>query len=261
MENVDNKTPEATPEPVAEAPLPNLPQEDVKKEPADPEYEKWVKDTATMENAYKRVKGSASEVEKWRKQAEELEKVKSQHDQITQELQILAQRDPELVERINKTLLGETESDNKETTVDLPPEDRKLLDNLRARETHNAIGTINKFRDSFKDYIQNEEQWDVIREHAKSLDGKRDIKGNPYTLETALQAAIRAEMPEVVSDQAALRAYAASVNRDSAAEPGDTSSGRSSEASLSPEEEAMIRRFSKWGATREGYLARKTQPS
>lgn len=257
----DNKSIEGDNKPIEtpEAPLPNLPEEPKQPtEPQDPEYDKWAKETGSLQNAYHRVKGSAAEVDKWRKEAETLAKVKAEHDQLTQELRLAAERDPELLVRIQKALVNEPVADNKET-VELPAEDRKLLDNLRAKETYEAMETIKKFRTSFKDYVQTEEQWDAIREHAKRLDGTRNINGVPYTLETALQAAIRAEMPAVVSDRAALEAYASSVNRDSAAEPGDTASGRASDINLDPEEEAWIKRFSKYGVTREGYLRRKAQ--
>lgn len=257
---VDNKTPE-TPE----ANLPTPPGQEVEteqpKEPQDPEYAKWAKETGSLENAYKRLQGSAEEATKWRTEAEELKQTKAQYDQLTQEILWLKENKPELVEQMQQAFTPEGESEETDNKVELPEEDRKLLDNIRAKERYEANQTINQFRDSFKDYIKDDKQWDVIRDHAKRLDGHTDINGNPYTLKTALQAALRAEIPQVVSDKAALETYASNANRDSAAEPGDTSSASSSEPGLTAEEEAFIQRFSKWGATREGQLQRKTRNS
>jgi hypothetical protein len=247
-----------------EANLPNLKDETVEKPkaPQDPEYDKWATETGSLQNAYHRLKGSAAEVEKWRKEAEEAKDFKVKYDQISTELQTLAAKDPELVERIQKSLSGEaTEADNKELRAELPPEDRKLLDNLRAKETYDAMQTIKSFRENFKDYIQTEAQWDAVREHAKRLDGMKDINGNPYTLKTALQVALRAERPEVISDRSSMETYASTANRDSAAEAGDTGYGRASDINLDPQEEEMIKRFSQFGVTREGYLRRKAQNS
>jgi len=258
---VDNKTTE-----VKEANLPNLQEEKVEqpKAPQDPDYEKWAKETGNLQNAYHRVKGSAAEVEKWRKEAEEAKEYRTKFDQISQELQFLAKSNPKLAKQIQDSLANPTEevdeSDNK-VIAELPPEDKKLLDNLRFKEAQEAKQTISSFRKSFQGYIQTEDQWEAIREHAKSLDGKRDINGNPYTLKSALQAAIRAEMPQVISDKAALETYASTANRDSAAEAGDIAFGRTNDVALSPEEENMVKRFSQFGATREGYLKRKAQHS
>lgn len=256
----DNKPTE-----VKEANLPSLKEEVVEKPkaPQDPDYEKWAKETGNLENAYHRVKGSAAEVEKWRKEAEDAKTYREKYDQISQELQFLAKTNPKLAQQIQNSLANPAEEEQPDNKViaELPPEDKKLLDNLRFREAEEAKRTITSFRKSFQGYIQNEDQWEAIREHAKSLDGKKDINGNFYTLKTALQASIRAEMPQVISDKATLETYASTANRDSAAEAGDTAFGRTTDATLSPEEEAMVKRFSQFGATREGYLKRKTQHS
>ncbi len=271
MEDDLNKSPEQIVDPNKSNPVePNLPGvEPVKEppqEPADPEFEKWAKDTPDLKIAYKRYMDSTKGAEMLKTDKEKVEaEAKAANefkDKITQELQFAISKDPELGERLQKALMGETpDNSQKPAMAELKPEDRALLQGIKARESAAAQHEISSFQKSYGAYIKSDSEWENVKSLAASFDGKVDRKGNPYTLTTALEAAVMAQYPEVISDKALMKQMASIKQRDSAAEPGDTAGSGSSGSSeeLTDEERTYIERFKPYGVTEESYLKSKAQ--
>ena len=196
--------------------------------PIDPEYAKWVEETKDLPNAYKRYQDSSSQVKVHMKEAQ---KAKDYQEQITSELQTVFQRNPQLAEAIQKELAGETQpTTTQEQYAQLSPEDKALLQGVYARENMAAQGEINSFREGYKDYIQSDSEWENVKAIASAFDGKNDRHGRPFTLRTALEAAMVATHPEIAGDKAVMQRMAAMKQRDSATDFGNMPSGSSNEA-------------------------------
>lgn len=249
-------------QPQIEPNLPVEPQEEPQKqeEQLDPEYAKWLEETKDLPTAFKRYKDSSSE---GKKRAEEAEKAIQAQNQLTQELQTIFARNPELAEAIQKEISGETANVPTKTTeqyAQLSPEDKALLQGIYARENSAAQMEINSFREGYKDYIKTDSDWEHVKSIAAAFDGKVDRNGRPYTLRTALEAAVVATHPEVIGDKAVMERMASIKQRDSAADFGSMPSGGSQDTpSLTAEEASLLETFKRYGATEQGYLSRKAQ--
>lgn len=274
-ENGDNKPNQnlGDNKPVApEPPLPNLeaPEGQQKPEPQDPEFDGWASKVGDLKNAYKEYKnlenrysGSSAEAKKL---SEERKALETEKESIVTELRTVMQRNPQLAEQFQKELTamsgGQQIPPQPNPIASLAPEDKAVIDQLRAVQQAQAQREIHSFRQIHKDYVKTDEDWSAVKEIAAALDGKRDSQGLPYTLSTALEAAIRVTHPEVIADKAIQKAMSQSRTRDSASEPGDVPSGSSPNSeSLDDFEENLIDKLSSYGVSREGYLKRKTQNS
>lgn len=243
-----------------ESPLPNLVPEQPKPEPEDPEYSAFVSKVGDMKTAFKEYKNLESRYSGSSAEAKRLAQVEQEKQAIVTELQGMMARNPKLAEEIQKEINGVTTQPTSPTPPALAPEDAETLRQVRATQQAQAQREIYSFRDVHKEYIKDENDWERVKDIAVALDGKRDANNVPYSLTTALQAAIRVIHPEIISDKAMQSAMTQSRMRDSASEPGDMPSGySSSEPSLDADEETLIGQLSSYGVTREGYLKRKAQ--
>ncbi len=243
---------------------PNLPglddnkpetEEEEVKEPQDPDYEKWAKDTGTMENAYKRSQGSRDEVDKLNTERDE---VKTQNDQLVQEIQAAFQKDPKAAEELfGVNAMGQPVGDKKEgipETVDPEKLKQEITSNVQAKIEVDRFYSLNK------EHVKDETDWENVKQIALSFVGKLDKDNKPYTIQTALKDALLLRHPELLTDNAVMEHMASEQQRDSAAEPGDMPSGTSDtvvDDKLSDEEEWMIDRLKGHGATKDGYLKRR----
>lgn len=249
---------------------PILPPEDNAPAPVDPEYSQWAEKHKDLQTAYKEYKnlenrysGSSKEGERL---SNELAQAKQYQEKLVSELQAIAKRNPKLAEQIEQEVSalysGEpVQTGEQSEQAQLPQEVMDVIHTVKARERAEADSTIATFRDAYKDYV-NDENWEDIKALASSLDPvvnprAKDEHGRPYTLKTALRAALILKNPNIIADQAKMEQLAHLERRDSASEPGDYPSGSSSGESLSELEEQMLRKFP--SVNRDSYLRRKAQ--
>ncbi len=209
----------------------NLPTEESKvetkpeetKEEVDPEMAKWMEDTGSMENAYKRVQGGAEEVEKFKKEAEDIKKERVDYEaQVAAELQQVYQKDPELAAKLFG--MEQPKSDTTEQQTIDPKE-------IATQASNEAVARIqvDNFYENNKSHFKTEQDWENTQAIALSFVGKTDREGNPYTIQTALRDATLLGNSELIGDKAISEHLTSEANRASASESGDTPSGESSE--------------------------------
>jgi hypothetical protein len=243
---------------------PNLPispgqEEEVKPEPQDPDYEAWAKETGSLENAYHRVKGSRAEVDKWRQEAEEKERMQKEfREQIATEIRGIYEKDPDTAAKLFGVDINGNplQPKGEEGQPVFNPEAIKQ----EVAATVRADIEVNSFYEKNRDKVGTEKDWKAIKDIALSFVGKRDRSDNPYNIQTALMDAMLIRKPELMADKAISDYLTTKANRDSAAMPGDMPSGSSSDdIGLEDSELEMLRAA---GATKkiiEGVKRRKAQ--
>lgn len=206
--NADNKAPEVKP----------FPQEQAK-EPQDPELAKWMADTKDLPNAYKRVKGAESEVEKYRSQLEEKESQFNQYQQqVAQELKEVITKNPTVAEAFGIKL---PEKPKKGKEPQYNPDDV-------ARQVQAQV-EVSNFRERNGQYITDDNDWDAIQDIAVGFLGKKDTDGKPYSVQTALRDALLIRHKDLIGNKAVSSYLTSQAKRASASESGSTSSTSSDE--------------------------------
>jgi hypothetical protein len=241
---------------------PNPPTLPGQEQHADEGFGEFSKNYSDLQSAYKaykelesRYEGSSREGKRLSEERQHLQNQIAQLDQYKSafsRLEDIAQKDPEIVDRIKKALNPE-ESDDEElgdtdtgTEARLSKEDRKLLNEVRARQESDIKNRAVAFREKHKDAVSSDEEWSRVLNIASSLDGKSDKDGRPYTVETALRDAMIIMKPDVIADRAKMEAFAEIERRDSASESADLPPGRSDTGEreeLSPEYEDLAEKF------------------
>lgn len=215
---VDNKTPE------------NLPTEDTEvkapepKKEEDPERAKWMEDTGSLENAYKRIQGGQEEVEKYRKEAEDTKKQWDDYQaQVAQELQAVYKKDPEVAAK----LFG-IEQPKTEEQTEQPQIDPKQIAQQAATEARAQI-EVETFYERNQSHFKDEDDWKNTQDVALSFVGKLDKDGKPFTIQTALRDATLLRHPDLIGDKAISDHLTSEAIRASASESGDSPTGDAAE--------------------------------
>lgn len=252
MNEDDNKSPkEGEANNKAEAKEPNFPEidkgqvdkEKQETEPQDPELKKWIEETKDLPNAYKRVQGAESEVEKYREQFEKAQKEKDEfQQQVAQELKAVYEKDPETASK----LFGYDDKGNPIVTQEKKTEqplDASAIAQEAARQAHAKIEVDNFYRNNTQ-YIKDEADWATIQSIALKFVGEKDSDGNPYNIQTALKDALLIRHKELIGDDAVTAHLSAQAKRSSATEPGDISnSSGSGDVEITDEEAEMARQM------------------
>lgn len=260
----DNKEKEVVAEP-------NLPGQDpvveTKTEDAlDPETSKWIKETGSLENAYKRLQGSKSEVERWRKEAEEAKKSQDAfQQQLAEELKAIRERDAENFDKLfGVQTQAATGQQPQSQPVQIDP--NKMQEEI-SRQVR-ADMEVTSFRERHQDKIGDEQDWEAIKDIARGFVGKIDRNNKLYTIQTALMDATLLRHPDRIGDKAISEYLTASANRDSGAMPGDIPSGSSTDdVELTEDEMATVKNMTRHMNSKqaqkvvEGVKRRKAQRS
>ncbi len=208
---------------------PNLPTEESEvkpeepKEEVDPEMAKWMEETGSLENAYKRVQGGAEEVEKFKKEAEDTKQAKANYEaQVAAELQQVYQNDPEVAAKLFG--MEQPKSDTTEQQNIDPKE-------IATQASNEAVARIqvDNFYENNKTHFETKEEWQNTQAIALSFVGKTDGKGDPYTIQTALRDATLLRNPSMIGDEAISEHLTSQANRASASESGDASTESTSD--------------------------------
>lgn len=221
---VDNKTENLPPE-----------ESEVKaeesKEEVDPAKAKWMEDTGTLDNAYERSQGSAEEVEKYKKEAEDIRQEQETYQaQITAELKAVADKDPEGAAKLFGYELP------KEETTEQPTVDPKELVKQATVEVR-AQMEVEAFHQQNQDKFKDDDDWQNTRSLALSFIDKIDGEGKPYTIQTALRDATNIRHPDLIGDKAISEHLTSKANRASASESGDTSADSTDTGKINPDVE------------------------
>lgn len=238
--NGDNKPTEGDNKP-SEVKEPNFPELEKEKEqpeekkqetPQDPEMQKWIEETKDLPNAYKRLQGSRSEAEKFRKEAEEAKKAQDEFQaQVASELQALYEKDPEAAAK----LFGVQAPQGASQTPTAPTVDPDEI----TRKVRAEI-EVDNFYERNREYIQGEEDWKNIQDIALSFVGKVDASGNKYTINNALRDALILRHQELIGDKAVMNHLSSQAKRESASESGDIAGGSASNDAEVSEEEINV---------------------
>lgn len=214
-------------------------------EPQDPELQTWIEQTKDLPNAYKRVKGAESEVEKYRSQIEQKEKEQAEfQQQIAQELNALREKD---ADAFNK-LFGQPEA---KTQAETP----KIPDATDIANQVQAQLEVNRFYENNSQHIKNVDDWEKIQRRAVKFVGDTDDSGKPYTIQTALRDAMLLQYKNLIGDKAVMAHLTSAAKRASASERGDIPSGSAEgDVELSSQEIDMAQSM---GVSLEKYKARK----
>lgn len=226
--NADNKAPIQGDNKPTEAKEPNLPGQEVKdQEPQDPELQKWIDETKDLPNAYKRVKGSESEVKKYREQLEQKDKEQQAFQaQLAQELRAVYEKDPETASK----LFGMPPEKKSEPQKGIPAQPQVDAGEI-ARQVQAQL-EVTRFYENNQGRIDNEEDWAEMQSLALGFVGKRDRTGKPYTIQSALRDAMVLRHPNLISDKAVMEHLTSSAKRASASETGSVPSGSASDENL-----------------------------
>lgn len=208
-----------------ETPQPEEPQA-----PADPEYQKWADDTKDLPTAYKRYTDSSSEANRLREEKEktdtELEKATQKYQAVEDDFEQLRQNNPELYGQVKEAVQALQGTVDNTQTPQAPsqPNDTPLTEEQVAQTAKLEV-ELGSFRKDYGKVISSDEEFDSIRKYAGSLSGKPDRDGKPFTLRTALVAALQYYKPEVLTDKAKMEAIAQVEQRNSASEPANVPGG------------------------------------
>lgn len=234
----DNKSAQGNNKPEVKEPnFPEIDKGQVKPEnqdttPQDPELAKWIKQTKDLPNAYKRVKGAESEVERWRREAEAKEKAYNElQQQLSAELKQVYEKDPDTFSKV----FGLEQPASKEGKQEVPIPDAAQI----ARQVQAKI-EVDNFYTRNQGYISDENEWNDIQDVALSFVGKKEKSGKPYTIQTALRDSLILRHPELIGDKAVMEHLTSQAKRESASEPGDIPSGSSSNDVEATQEELTI---------------------
>lgn len=256
-ESSDNKDTQVEADNKAEVKETNFPNDEAQVEekqveqPQDPELTKWIEETGSLENAYQRVKGSQSEVEKLREEAEKTAKEKADFEaQIAHELQQVYQKDPDTASK----LFG-MEIPTKEEKQENPSLDANQIAAQAAKQAQAKI-EVDTFHEKNSHLIKDDGDWQAIQDVALSFVGKTDSENKPYTIKSALKDALLLRHKELIGDDAVMKHLSAEANRVSATEQGDVTGGSSAEVELTEEEISMAKQM---GVDIEKWKKRKQQ--
>ena len=239
MENEDNNSQE-TIQPVAPVQADNKapafptmePKVVTPAEPVDEEMKQWMDTTKTLENAYKRTKGSESEVSKWKQEAEQSKKEKDDYQkQLSDEIAAIYQKDPETAARLFGVEVPKVD-------VKQEGQQQPIISTENVYREVQARIEVDRFHEKNKQHMSDESDWQNIQDIALSFVGKKDRNNVPYNINTALNDAMVLRHPNLISDKAIAQHLTASANRASASEYGDVPSGTST-GGLTGEEEQM----------------------
>jgi len=235
----DNKSPE-TIQPVAPVQADNKapafptmePEVATPAEPVDQEMKQWMDETKTLDNAYKRIKGSKSEVAKWQQEAEQAKKEKDDYQkQLSDEIASIYQKDPETAARLFGVEVPKVD-------VKQEGQQQPIISTENVYREVQARIEVDRFHEKNKQHMSDESDWQNIQDIALSFVGKKDRNNVPYNINTALNDAMVLRHPNLISDKAIAQHLTASANRASASEYGDVPSGTST-GGLTGEEEQM----------------------
>jgi len=223
----DNKEPEKK-EPNFPDMEPAEPKKEKKEtESQDPELKKWMEETGSLENAYKRVQGSQQEVEKYK---EELERQKAYQEQIAGELQYIYRKDPETAAKLFGLQIDQTEQQTDAGQKE--GEQQQDVSGEIARQVQAQV-ELNSFKERNSQFITDDDDWQAIQDIALGFVGKNDEKGNPYNIQSALRDALLIRHKELIGDQAISEHLTSEAKRASASESGDIPGGSSDSNELS----------------------------
>lgn len=269
-DNADNKAQEETPKTdnKVEAKEPNFPdidkgQDDKGKEevkPQDPEMQKWLDETKTLENAYSRVKGSREEVEKYQQEIEAAKKEKEEfQQQVAQEIQAIYQKDPDTASKLfGVDAQGNplNQDDQKGQTAGSEGEqqiDPNTIAEQAARQAQAKL-EVDNFYENNSQYVKDEDDWAAIQKLALKFVDEKDADGKPYTIKTALKDALLIRHKELIGDDAVMKHLSNQAKRVSATEHGDAGGSSAGEMEITDEEIAMAKEM---GVDIEKYKKRK----
>ncbi len=228
-EETDNKVSENLPEEETEVKSEEKPKEEAQ----DPEMAKWIEDTGSLENAYKRNQGGQEEVEKFKNQADESgKKLDEYQQQMAQELRAIYDKDPKAAAK----LFGMELPKEGEEQTEQQPVDPKQLAKEAAIEARADI-EVETFYERNQAHFKSEDDWKDTKDIALSFVGKKDGEGKPYTIQTALRDATLLRKPDLIGDKAISDHLTSEAIRASASESGDTPTGNAAEGGKQNDEQ------------------------